>query len=58
MFNLEEELVFKKLILYVFGIVMFVNYLCVLLWIIFYIIVLMFVDILGYFDKVVNIFMK
>lgn len=58
MFNLEEELVFKKLILYVFGIVMFVNYLCVLLWIIFYIIVLMFVDILGYFDKVVNIFIK
>lgn len=58
MFNLEEELVFKKLILYVFGIVMFVNYLCVLLWIIFYIIVLMFVDILGYFDKVVNFFIK
>lgn len=58
MFNLEEELVFKKLILYVFGIVMFVNYLCVLLWIIFYIMVLMFVDILGYFDKVVNIFIK
>lgn len=58
MFNLEEELVFKKLILYVFGIVMFVNYLCVLLWIIFYIIVLMFVDILGYFDKVVDFFIK